>query len=36
MELTHSMAPLQLNTCQGNATYVLTMKSQENGVFPVS
>lgn len=31
MELTHSMAPLQLSMCQGNVTYVLMMKSQGNG-----
>lgn len=31
MELTHSMAALQLNKCQGHVTYM--MKSQENGEF---
>lgn len=35
MELTHSVAPLQLNECQRNVTYVLMMKSWENEEFLV-
>lgn len=35
MELTHSVAPLQLNACQRNVTYVLMMKSWENEEFLV-